>query len=87
MATVTMTLEEYEAMAALIRNHVYRNPEMDANPQVSPPAEKKKRTTAYGRKYKKAFRKVAPKYKLKSGKWKKGGFRAAVRAAHKEARK
>tara|TARA_Y100000004_G_C8941864_1_gene424540 strand:+ start:656 stop:973 length:318 start_codon:yes stop_codon:yes gene_type:complete len=39
--------------------------------------------SAYSRKYKAAFKKIAPKYKLKSGKWKKGGFRSAVKAAHK----
>ena len=41
----------------------------------------------YSRKYKSAFKKIAPKYKLKSGKWKKGGFRAAVKAAHKAVKK
>ena len=48
-------------------------------------APKKKRSSAYNRKYKAAFRKVASKYKLKSGKWKKGGFKQAVKAAHKMA--
>lgn len=43
----------------------------------------KRRQSAYSRKYKAAFKKTAPKYKLKSGKWKKGGFKAAVKAAHK----
>ncbi len=48
---------------------------------------KKKRASAYSRKYKAAFKKTAPKYKLKSGKWKKGGFKAAVKAAHKAVKK
>lgn len=43
----------------------------------------KKTQSAYNRKYKAAFKKLAPKYKLKSGKWKKNGFKAAVKAAHK----
>jgi len=47
----------------------------------------KKRSTAYSRKYKKAFKLVSSRYKLKSGKWKKGGFKAAVRAAHKAVKK
>ena len=51
------------------------------------PKPKKKRSTAYQRKYKAAFKKIAPRYKLKSGKWKKGGFRAAVKAAHKAVKK
>jgi hypothetical protein len=43
----------------------------------------KKTASTYNRKYKAAFKKLAPKYKLKSGKWKKNGFKAAVKAAHK----
>ena len=45
--------------------------------------KRRKKTTAYQRKYKKAFAKTAPKHKLKNGKWKKGGFKAAVKAAHR----
>jgi hypothetical protein len=43
----------------------------------------KKKVSAYNRKYKAAFKKVAPRYKLKSGKWKTGGFKRAVREAHR----
>lgn len=46
-------------------------------------APKKRKVSAYNRKYKAAFKRVSPKYKLKNGKWKKNGFKAAVRAAHK----
>jgi len=42
----------------------------------------RKKTTAYQRKYKKAFASVKGKYKLKNGKWKKDGFKNAVKAAH-----
>jgi hypothetical protein len=41
--------------------------------------------TAYQKRYRKAFSSVSSKYKLKNGKWKKGGFKAAVKAAHKKA--
>lgn len=44
---------------------------------------KKRRASSYNRKYKAAFKKVASKYKLKSGKWKAGGFKRAVKEAHK----
>lgn len=47
--------------------------------------KKKRKTSAYNRRYKAAFKRLAPKYKLKNGKWKKNGFRAAVKAAHKVA--
>ncbi|MGB0377648.1 MAG: hypothetical protein ACPGGE_02420 [Poseidonia sp.] len=46
-------------------------------------APKSRKRSAYGRKYKAAFKRVAPKYKLKNGKWKKDGFKRAVREAHK----
>ena len=46
---------------------------------------RKRKPTAYQKKYKAAFKSLAPKYKLRGGKWKKGGFRACVKAAHKKA--
>lgn len=46
----------------------------------------RKKTTAYQRKYKKAFAKVKLKHMNKNGKWKKGGFKAAVKAAHRMCR-
>jgi hypothetical protein len=56
-------------------------------PSVEPEMPKKKRSSAYSRRYKANFRKIAPRYKLKSGKWKKNGFRSAVRLAHKMSKK
>jgi hypothetical protein len=55
----------------------------EAAPIVATKAKKK--VSAYNRKYKAAFKKVAPRYKLKSGKWKAGGFKRAVKEAHKMA--
>jgi len=46
-------------------------------------APKKRKVSAYNRKYKAAFKRVAPRYKLKSGKWKAGGFKRAVKEAHR----
>ena len=57
---------------------------MQANAPASSTPRRRPRT-AYQRAYKKAFAAIAPKYKLKNGKWKKGGFKAAVKAAHKKA--
>lgn len=47
------------------------------------PSKKKTKPTAYQRKYRAAFAKVKARYKKKDGTWKKGGFKAAVKAAHK----
>ena len=82
MATVTMTMEEYLQLI----NGLSSEMPMD-QVQVQAEPKPKRRATAYQRRYKAAFKKIAPKYKLKSGRWKKGGFRSAVREAHKMAKK
>ena len=53
------------------------------------PLEKKvkRKASAYSIKYGKAFKRVAGKYKLKSGAWAKNGFRRAQKAAHALAKK
>jgi len=43
--------------------------------------------TAYNKAYSKAFKQVQNKHKTKAGSWKKGGYRFAVREAHRMARK
>ena len=47
----------------------------------------KRKVSAYSKKYKKEFRRIAGQYKNKNGTWKKGGFRKAVKAAHKAVKK
>ena len=51
--------------------------------EVETQSSRKRKTTAYQRRYKAAFKKVKSKHKKKNGEWKKGGFKAAVKAAHK----
>ena len=46
-----------------------------------------RKASAYSKKYGKAFKKVAPKYKKKSGGWQKNGFKRAQKEAHKLAKK
>lgn len=55
----------------------------EGSPIASHMGQIKRKKTPYQRKYKKAFAKVKPKYMNKNGKWKKGGFKAAVKAAHR----
>ena len=57
----------------------------DMQPYSTGAPLRKRKVTAYQKKYKAAFKSIAPKYKMKNGRWKKGGFRAAVKAAHKKA--
>lgn len=85
MGTVTLTLEEYNRLVDIANSIPQNTAAMEL--LDSTPKPKKKRASAYNRKYKAAFKKLAPKYKLKSGKWKKNGFKSAVRAAHKAVKK
>ncbi len=81
MAEVRMTMEEYLQLI----NGLSGNMDMPSDAPTEMP--KKKRSTAYQKRYKANFRKISKKFKLKSGKWKKNGFRAAVKMAHKMSKK
>ena len=81
MAEVRMTMEEYLQLLNGLSG------DMDSAAAEPMPMPKKKRSSAYSRRYKANFRKVAPRFKLKNGKWKKNGFRSAVRLAHKMSKK
>lgn len=81
-----MSVEEY---LALIQQLQISTPEkieqvLEVRDQIKP---RKKRSSAYSRKYKAAFKKVKSDYMTSKGTWKKGGFRRAVKAAHKEAKR
>ena len=47
----------------------------------------KRKVSAYQKRYGAAFKRLAKKYKTKSGKWKKDGFKRCAAAARKEAKK
>jgi len=82
MVDVRMTMDEYLTLLGGIP----MDSSTDSN-SVENVQPKKKRSSAYSRRYKANFRKVAPRFKLKNGKWKKNGFRSAVRLAHKMSKK
>jgi len=88
MAEVRMTMEEYLQLLNGLTSDLSAEP---GSPGSMAPAAtgmpKKKRSTAYQRKYKANFKKIAKRYKLKSGKWKKNGFKMAVKMAHKMSKK
>ena len=46
-----------------------------------------RKASAYSKRYGRAFKKLAPKYKKKNGQWKKDGFKRCGAAARKEAKK
>lgn len=81
MVDVTMSMDEYlSLLSGMAMNDA---PAAAENMPVTRP---KKRSTAYQRRYKSNFKKIAPRYKMKSGKWKKNGFKNAVKEAHKMSR-
>lgn len=45
--------------------------------------KKKRKPTAYNKRYSKCFKKLQPKYKKKNGSWKKDGFKRCSNAARK----
>lgn len=51
------------------------------------PKKKKRAASAYSKRYGRAFKKLAPKYKKKNGQWKKDGFKRCAAAARREAKK
>jgi hypothetical protein len=87
MPTVTMSMEEYLALVQGVE--MITNAEMPNADLATLAVERKskRRSNKYSRTYKREFRKIASKYKMKNGKWKKDGFKAAVKAAHRATRK
>ena len=83
MATVTLTLDEYEALRALIGSE--RESEGAIEEVAS--AKPKRKASKANKEYAKAFQKVKGKYMKKAGGWKKDGFKHAAAAAHKLAKK
>jgi len=78
MVDVRMSMEEYLALLGGVS--MDSTPLPPADNQVMP---KKKKISAYTRRYKANFKKIENNYKLKSGKWAKNGFRRAVKEAHR----
>jgi len=82
MVDVTMSMDEYLSLLGGMAQMP-----VNSETSVEMAVPKKKRSTAYQRKYKANFKKVAPRFKMKSGKWKKNGFKSAVKLAHKMSKK
>ena len=84
MANVTMTLEEYESLRAMAMSHECTNCQSSGEEVQTAPKKRKK--SAYNRRYAAAFKKVQKKFKKKNGGWMKDGFKRAQREAHRIAR-
>ena len=84
MPTVTMTMEEYLNLLNGLNSEISSPSENMVEP-ISP--KPKRKASAYQKRYKANFKKVSNKFKLKNGKWAKGGFKKAVKMAHKLSKK
>ena len=83
-----LTVDEYMALRRLISSERESEGSTIVDRAVDQVAKKtKRRASAYSRKYKASFKKVSSRYKNKNGTWRKGGFKAAVKAAHKAVKK
>ena len=80
MAEVTLTLEEYEALREMAMGGAQMSEPKEDSEKTAP---KKRKASAYSKRYGKAFDKIEKDFKKKNGEWKKNGFRNAVNAAHK----
>jgi len=79
MATVTLTLDEYEALRSLISSER----ESEGAEEEAKVAKPIRKVNAYNKKYSKAFKKFEPKFKKKNGSWMKDGFKRTAAAARK----
>ena len=82
MAEVRMTMDEYLALLNGLSSDLPAAAAADAT-ETKP----KRKMTAYQRRYKANFRKIAPDYQKQDGSWKKGGFKRAVKEAHRMSKK
>ena len=87
-----MSCKTCEILAELLKAKNVPAPIADIVGQSIAPVEKKikakvkRKASAYSIKYGKAFKRVANKYKLKSGAWAKNGFKRAQKEAHRVAK-
>ena len=82
MVQVTMSMDEYlSLLGGVTMTDASGTEEIPAAPM------KKKRSTAYQRKYKINFKKTSKEYQKKDGSWKKNGFRMTVKKSHESTRK
>ena len=82
-----LTPDEYMSLMRLLTSAKESEGASLADRKDMKDQDKPKRKTKKNTNYSKAFKKVESKYKLKSGKWKKDGFKRAVKEAHKLAKK
>ena len=82
-----LTPDEYMSIMRLIRSERESEGAMLADRKDMQEKPKRRRKTAYQRRYEKNFKSIESDYKLKNGNWKKNGFKRAVKEAHRLSKK
>lgn len=80
----------YEKAMSIARRDLTSDFGRRGNVRKSTPStssKKKRKPSAYNKRYGRAFKRLAPKYKKKNGQWKKDGFKRAAAAARREAKR
>ena len=85
MPTITMTIEEYEALMDLVRGA--EKPAAKVTRKVTKAKKAPRKVSKYAQTYGKHFKAISSKYKKKDGSWKQDGFKKTQAAAHKATRK
>ena len=87
MADVTMSLEEYETMRAMIMNQGSLSPGQTTLPEVSAPKKRSRSARASDKLLSKAFKMANSRLRLKSGALKSGKTQADVAKLAQKLRK
>ena len=91
MAKVELSMEEFLQLQQLATSggggDCSSCPHLDPGSNSISRSKKKRKKSAYSKKYGAAFKKVQKKYKKKSGGWMKDGFKRAQKEAHKIAKR
>ena len=69
----------YRAALGTARRDIGR----DLGDTAPAPKKKKRKASAYSKRYGREFKRLSPKYKLKNGSWGKDGFKRCQAAAHR----
>ena len=87
MGRVELSEEEYISLLRDAGRLGVSRGKVETQRRRAPAAKKKRKASAANKKYSRAFAQVKKKYQKKDGSWKKNGFKNAVRAAHKKAKR
>ena len=79
-------IKEGEVLTQVMPTDAMQSTEIVESNTATNTATKKRKKSKYHTAYGKAFKELEPKYKLKSGKWAKNGFKRCAAAARKQAK-